>query len=521
MRRLARALGGACWPREARRSDGQALLLLVAVMCAALVAALVLGGIARGLGAKGRDQRAADLAALGGARAMRASYDRLFVPAVVDGAPNPQHLERDAYLAAARARRWRPRGSTARGASRSAFPTAPHSRRRASASPCAIRPSSRSAGRRRSAPAVAVAEAQLAPARAGGVRGRRGRVPTARSPYRQGKPMRPDVALAFDRMAAAATRDGVLADRRQRLPLRRRAGAPVRGAPGPEDGSRRRGARCTASARSSTSARRRAYGWLAANAPALPLRPALRVGAVALRVTRSTPGSTSVGFGARDGRAGCRRSCRPRYAGADRRGRPALERRRRRCSPRSSTPSPASTRSPSRRAGAQGIAQFMPGTARALGLRDPFDAAQAIDAQAHLMRDLLRQLRLGAARARRLQRRARRGERVRLRAAVSRDAGLRRAHPRTAPRRRRRRRRSPPASTCGWSDDAARSARPPRRRAARPRRSDVSDVVRRPWRVPRPEWWPGSADVRWVRSWLPALSSVSAWGTCAGQRLLP
>ena len=42
-------------------------------------------------------------------------------------------------------------------------------------------------------------------------------------------------------------------------------------------------------------------------------------------------------------------------------------------------------------AGAQGIAQFMPGTARALGLTNPFDAGAAIDAQAHLMRDLLRQ----------------------------------------------------------------------------------------------------------------------------------
>src|SRR5215218_433498 len=41
-------------------------------------------------------------------------------------------------------------------------------------------------------------------------------------------------------------------------------------------------------------------------------------------------------------------------------------------------------------AGAQGIAQFMPGTAAAIGLHDPFDAEQAIDAQAHLMRDLLR-----------------------------------------------------------------------------------------------------------------------------------
>ena len=41
-------------------------------------------------------------------------------------------------------------------------------------------------------------------------------------------------------------------------------------------------------------------------------------------------------------------------------------------------------------AGAEGIAQFMPGTADALGLENPFDAEQAIDAQAHLMRDLLR-----------------------------------------------------------------------------------------------------------------------------------
>jgi hypothetical protein len=41
-------------------------------------------------------------------------------------------------------------------------------------------------------------------------------------------------------------------------------------------------------------------------------------------------------------------------------------------------------------AGAQGIAQFMPSTAAAYGLRDPFDPAEAIDAQAHLMSDLIR-----------------------------------------------------------------------------------------------------------------------------------
>ena len=42
-------------------------------------------------------------------------------------------------------------------------------------------------------------------------------------------------------------------------------------------------------------------------------------------------------------------------------------------------------------AGALGIAQFMPATARSYGLRDPFDPIATIDAQAHLMSDLLRQ----------------------------------------------------------------------------------------------------------------------------------
>ena len=41
-------------------------------------------------------------------------------------------------------------------------------------------------------------------------------------------------------------------------------------------------------------------------------------------------------------------------------------------------------------AGAQGIAQFMPGTADAMGLEDPFAPGPAINAQARLMRNLLR-----------------------------------------------------------------------------------------------------------------------------------
>jgi soluble lytic murein transglycosylase-like protein len=44
-------------------------------------------------------------------------------------------------------------------------------------------------------------------------------------------------------------------------------------------------------------------------------------------------------------------------------------------------------------AGARGIAQFMPSTAHSYGLRDPFDPVASIDAEAHLMSDLLRRFR--------------------------------------------------------------------------------------------------------------------------------
>jgi len=40
-------------------------------------------------------------------------------------------------------------------------------------------------------------------------------------------------------------------------------------------------------------------------------------------------------------------------------------------------------------AGALGIAQFIPSTAASYGLRDPFDPEEAMDAQAHLMSDLI------------------------------------------------------------------------------------------------------------------------------------
>ena len=73
--------------------------------------------------------------------------------------------------------------------------------------------------------------------------------------YRQGKPMRPDVAQAFDRMAAAARARRRHARCQQRVPLRRRAGGAVRPPPGPEMGRAAGRSRCTATAPSSTSVR--------------------------------------------------------------------------------------------------------------------------------------------------------------------------------------------------------------------------------------------------------------------------
>jgi hypothetical protein len=91
--------------RAAVASDarGQVAVLLVGGLLAVGLGALVLGAVARGLGTRDAAQRAADLAALAGARAMHASYDRLFEPARLRGRPNPRHLEKDAYVGLGRA----------------------------------------------------------------------------------------------------------------------------------------------------------------------------------------------------------------------------------------------------------------------------------------------------------------------------------------------------------------------------------------------------------------------------------
>src|SRR5918911_86424 len=84
------------------REEGQAFLVVVGMLVAVLLGSVVLGGVARAVGARGERQRAADLAALAGARALREPYPRVFAPPLIDGRPNPDHLERAEYVALGR-----------------------------------------------------------------------------------------------------------------------------------------------------------------------------------------------------------------------------------------------------------------------------------------------------------------------------------------------------------------------------------------------------------------------------------
>ena len=90
-------------------SSGQALVLALGLAAALLTGGLVLVALGQAVGAKSRDQRAADLAAVSAGAAMRRVYPRLFEPAFLPPArpglppvPNPRHLTRERYVAIAR-----------------------------------------------------------------------------------------------------------------------------------------------------------------------------------------------------------------------------------------------------------------------------------------------------------------------------------------------------------------------------------------------------------------------------------
>jgi hypothetical protein len=383
-----------------RRQEGQALPLAMGLALALLAATLALVAIAGAVDGRGRAQRVADLIAVSMARSMRDDLSRLLEPArMPDGSPNPRRLGKVAYLARARAAGLEAarRNGVATARIRMSFPD------RASFAPLrakAIVVASLDLGvQSHQVKASAVAEA----AASGNESGAMPAVATGGGyggplVYRQGEGMRPDVAAAFDRMAAAASRSGLAlvvnsgfrSDAEQTALF---AAHPDPRWVAPPGHSLHR---CATELDLGPSS---AYGWLAANAGRFGF------------VQRYSWEAWHYGFTA--GPPPC--SAAGNSVGADGGGDGAIA-----GSSGLSSFVPASFRAPLLRAaalwnvsaallaaqlmvesgfdpnagspaGAQGIAQFIPSTAAAYGLRDPFDPEEAIDAQGHLMSDLIRQ----------------------------------------------------------------------------------------------------------------------------------
>jgi len=360
---------------KAGGDDGQALILVVAALAALLVGAGGLGMLARGLGAHADHQRAADLAALAGARALVDAFPRALEPS-----GSSRHLGASAYLELARsvARRTAGRNGARRVEVRFASGPLPDRVTVTVSDPIRVPGGGLVAG-------PVTAEAQLA---AFAVPIGDGEYPGPYA-YRQGKPMRPDTALAFDRMAAAARRSGLALtvnsgyrSNAEQAQLFAAHPDPKWVAP-PGQSLHRLGTELDLGPPA-------AYGWLAANGKRFGFvqRYAWEAWHYGLI---SNPGSASVGFAPPGGGAA---SAVPSFVPAAYREPLRLAASRWSVGAallaaqlqQESGFNPRSVSS----AGAQGIAQFMPGTARSYGLSDPFDAVAAINAQAHLMHDLLR-----------------------------------------------------------------------------------------------------------------------------------
>jgi hypothetical protein len=404
------------------REEGQALLLALGGAFALLAAALALVAIAGAVTGKGRAQRAADLAAISAARSMRDDLPRLLSPPrLPNGAPNPAHIEKAAYLQRARVAAELAARANEVSASRLrvTFPDA------ASFAPLRVRAvvtgsldlrrfggdrpdgldRTVDVGRapRAEVEASAVAEA-AAPTGAGSM-------PAMASGggyggplvYRQGEGMRPDVAAAFDRMAVAASRAGLSLIVNSGFRSDAEQAALFAAHPDPRwvapPGHSLH--RCATELDLGPES---AYGWLAAHAAGFgfvqryswePWHYGYAAGPAPCSAAGDAVETGGLGSGGGDGAAA---------AGA---GLPAFV--------------PARFRAPLLRAaarwnvsaallaaqlmaesnfnpyavspaGAQGIAQFIPSTAAAYGLRDPFDPVEAMEAQAHLMSDLIRRL---------------------------------------------------------------------------------------------------------------------------------
>ncbi len=384
---------------DARREDGQALLLALGGAFALLVAALALVAIAGAVTGKGRAQRAADLAAISAARSMRDDLPRLLAPpALPNGLPNPAHMEKLVYLLRARvAARDVARANEVMPARlRLSFPDA------LSFAPLRAKAVVVGEVEAHRVEASAVAEA-AAPAAAGG-----GAMPALASgggysgplAYRNGEGMRPDVASAFDRMAAAARGAGLalVVDSGFRSDAEQAALFAAHPDPqwvAPPGHSLHR---CATELDLGPES---AYGWLAANGSRFGFVQrysweAWHYGFTAGPSPCSDAGNAigaaaGGGDGALAGEAGLpsfvpSRFRVPLLRSAAHWNVSAALLAAQLMAESNFNPFAVSP------AGAQGIAQFIPSTAASYGLENPFDPVEAMDAQAHLMSDLIRRL---------------------------------------------------------------------------------------------------------------------------------
>jgi hypothetical protein len=387
--------------RDPAGESGQALVLAVGGCLILIAAALALVAIAGAVTGKGRAQRAADLAAISAVRSMRDDLSKLLSPPrLPDGMPNPGHIEKPAYLDRARA--------AARAAARHnevdpsrlriSFPDgSSFAPVRAKATVTAKLDLGVGGPQAVEASAEAEAAAPVASVGAG--------VPTMASGggysgplvYRNGEGMRPDVAAAYDQMTAAAAADGITlivvsgfrSDAEQAELFAAHPDPKWVAPPG------------TSLHRCATEldlGPETAYGWLAANATRFGFVQRYSWEAWHFGFDRApapcSEAGNAVASAGQDG-APPGGATLPSFVPA--RFRPTLIDAAAKWNVSAallaaqlmaeSNFNPFAV-SP---AGAEGIAQFMPGTAASYGLADPFDPVEAIDAQAHLMSDLMRQ----------------------------------------------------------------------------------------------------------------------------------
>jgi Transglycosylase SLT domain/D-alanyl-D-alanine carboxypeptidase len=370
---------------------GQALILALGGAFVLLAGALALVAIAGAVTGKGRVQRAADLVAISAARSMRDDLPRLLSPPTLpNGLPNPVHMEKLVYLARARV--------AALGAGRAN-----------GVDPGRLRVEFPDAGSFAPVRAKAVVVARLAAVDKGGERVEASAVAEAAAPmgatggmpatasgggysgplvYRNGEGMRPDVAAAFDRMAAAARGAGIslivnsgFRSDAEQAELFAAHPDPQWVAP-PGHSLHRCATELDLGPES-------AYGWLAANASRFGFLQRYSWEAWHYGYTQGPPpcsdaavpatGATLPSFVPARFRA-------PLLDAAAHWNVSAALLAAQLMAESNFNPFAVSP------AGAQGIAQFIPSTAASYGLRDPFDPVEAIDAQAHLMSDLIRAL---------------------------------------------------------------------------------------------------------------------------------